>query len=579
MGLTAVMFFTACGNGSIGGSTPEGPDQPENIVSTPTKPHDPKFNPLASELPKNTDEQKVYLEKAASLCLETFQAKDQKAALDLADELYFEIDNYSWDTQGFEDFWSDIESDFAFVAPRYISQLANGRVSPMDVRQFTYKLAKFANVFEADSRSHHWVNKGKSNDGSAQLIYKLGGSTCVAKLWGEGKENTYTYTYYMVDKSEKRFYWYGSSRPNEYYYEYVGYGNGDYNGSHNYVGAGNGSYIYTKFYEYVYVGEGFGDYIYNYNSSYSRYVYTPGEGDYVRFSAADAVYNSEYGVYGFNYTYWRHDFSERDNGTASEKTTITATLPERMYLTLTQDGVELVRLVVGNDFVENQHYNQDITLTLANVNYISQIKCSHTAANAVFGLNYGNQAILYAEVKVPNYNVPVKSDNQTYEEYGTNIADHWEDIVNTVGTTTAYINLMGTTQLRAAVTNVGTLVDDYRNWMDQYDSDMDSRMSREAARALCNIYKRNCTTGVYYGTDDLQADLVLDSYMDDYYYDSSRKYRIEPLIHFTSDDTQYSFSEYFTEARYANIIDLTENLANSYLRLLRSFGVEPIELR
>lgn len=480
LGLVAVLFLAACNDGGMNGNKPEDSTQQENntpqenITSTPTQPQDPVKNPMEDLLPHNSDEQKGYLEQAARLFLETFRARDQKAVLDLTDELYFEIENYDWDTQGFEEFWDEIESDFAFAAPRYISQLANGSASPMDVRQFTYNLAKFANVFEADSRSHRWVNKGKSSDGSAQLIYKMGGSTCVAKVWGDGKDNTYNYTFYRGAEGE---------------------------------------------------------------------------------------------------------FSERYTSSANEKITMTATLPERMCMTLTQDGVELVRLVVGTDIVENQHYNQNITLTVANINYISQINCSHTSANAVFGLNYGNQAIMYAEIKVPNYSIPTKTNNQTYEEYGEHIADHWEDIVNSVGTATAYINMMGTVQLRAAVTNVGDLVADYRNWIDNYDSYMNEHMTREAARALCNIYKHNSRTGVYYGTNDRQAELVLDSYMDNYYYYSNRSYLIEPLIHFISDDTQYSFTEYFTEARYANIIDLTENLVNSYLRMLRSFDVDPIELR
>lgn len=472
LGLIAVCFLTACKDGSVNGNDLKDSIQPNNATSTPTQPHDPVNNPMEDLLPHNSDEQKEYLEQAARLFLETFRARDQKAVLELTDELYFEIENYDWDTQGFEEFWDEIESDFAFAAPRYISQLANGSASPMDVRQFTYNLAKFANVFEADSRSHRWVNKGKSSDGSAQLIYKIGGSTCVAKVWGEGKDNTYNYTFYRGAEGE---------------------------------------------------------------------------------------------------------FSERYTSSANEKITMTATLPERMYMTLTEDGVELVRLVVNTDMVENQHYNLGMNLTIANVHYITEINGSHTSADAVFGMNYGNQAMLYAEIKVPNYRIPTKTNNQTYEEYGEHIADHWEDIVNSVGTATAYINMMGTVQLRAAVTNVGDLVADYRHWVDQYDSDMGDYMTREAARALCNIYKHNSQTGVYYGTHDLQAELVLDSYADYGY--GNRNYLIEPLIHFISDDTQYSFTEYFTEARYANIIDLTENLVNSYLRMLRNFDVDPIELR
>ena len=100
--------------------------------------------------------------------------------------------------------------------------------------------------------------------------------------------------------------------------------------------------------------------------------------------------------------------------------------------------------------------------------------------------------------------------------------------------------------------------------------------------------------GLYYNTPvkqaELQMDLELDEWTDSYggYYDENGEYVEEEyvvikdydqilVLYFPQNGTTYEFEDYFTEVAFSSVIDLAEDLINSYIKLAKYNEIEPID--
>lgn len=147
------------------------------------------------------DEQKSYLVEVGKELINTFNPEDQRAAVELADELYSKYQEYDWEAissefdEEFEDIYST-EFESFFGMPRRMIDAINGKKKvSLEDKEILLTLSKFGRVIEFDDKTQT-VKITKTNDPSITAIFSdAKGTKCELKVWGEGKEIEGSYTY------------------------------------------------------------------------------------------------------------------------------------------------------------------------------------------------------------------------------------------------------------------------------------------------------------------------------------------------------------------------------------------------
>ena len=154
------------------------------------------------------DEQKSYLVEVGKELINTFNPEDQRAAVELADELYSKYQEYDWEAissefdEEFEDIYST-EFESFFGMPRRMIDAINGKKKiSLEDKEILLTLSKFGRVIEFDDKNKT-VKITKTNDPSITAIFSdAKGTKCELKVWGEGKEIEGSYTY-EYDESKR----------------------------------------------------------------------------------------------------------------------------------------------------------------------------------------------------------------------------------------------------------------------------------------------------------------------------------------------------------------------------------------
>lgn len=154
------------------------------------------------------DEQKSYLVEVGKELINTFNPEDQRAAVELADELYSKYQEYDWEAissefdEELEDIYST-EFESFFGMPRRMVDAINGKKKiSLEDKEILLTLSKFGRVIEFDDKNKT-VKITKTNDPSITAIFSdAKGTKCELKVWGEGKEIEGSYTY-EYDESKR----------------------------------------------------------------------------------------------------------------------------------------------------------------------------------------------------------------------------------------------------------------------------------------------------------------------------------------------------------------------------------------
>ena len=147
------------------------------------------------------DEQKSYLVEVGKELINTFNPEDQRAAVELADELYSKYQEYDWEAissefdEELEDIYST-EFESFFGMPRRMIDAINGKKKvSLEDKEILLTLSKFGRVIEFDDKTQT-VKITKTNDPSITAIFSdAKGTKCELKVWGEGKEIEGSFTY------------------------------------------------------------------------------------------------------------------------------------------------------------------------------------------------------------------------------------------------------------------------------------------------------------------------------------------------------------------------------------------------
>lgn len=488
----------------------------------------PKKNPSPYPDDKllSPEEQKNLLVKVGEQLLDLFNPADQKEAVELADDLYYKYKKYDWDNTGeqFEEEWSDIYSaefeSFFGMPKRVIDAILGKRKASLQDLEILLTLSKFGREIEFDDKSKT-VKITKTNE--AAITAKFSDSNnvaCQLKVWGEGKEIEGSYTY------------------------------DDYNGKRTIrVKVPTIIKMYLKHGSSTLVS-----YTFTWDSNLSDYVNTSLEMQVINlgFQEQTKVSTTEASaVFSF---------------TCNNKNIITAAVSLPKYQLFPWEGGSDVTEEEGINWLEK--YEDKYKSLLGKVG-TGEVKVDILGKVQLKGGMTDGAALVDAY-----YNWDNKYNNYNWEDYKrtytyTYVYEYWD-----------------------------WWYDEYGNYHDGYKTeyiDQESyysawweapRYTLAAKQEQCNFLNKYAYLSVYYNnTTTEQAKLLMNTYEESSTYDpvdwmrhdseytnlpnpiQCTYYEIEPVMYFPYDDTQIAVMTYFNSSKFLGIIDLAEELANSYIAL------------
>ncbi len=297
----------------------------------------------------------------------------------------------------------------------------------------------------------------------------------------------------------------------------------------------------------------------------------------------DWHYGEKYDEYGnyMGYEEWSEDVNK----------TYSIVMPEKIICTLSDETTEYVRVEVMLDMKKNDYIRAKVNGKVANLNWKVEANVESTHAEFAMSYNYDNTNLVAVEGTVPNYVVLDKEDDQTWQEWIELYGEQYESLIEQAGGASAKVYLLDQAQIVTKAESAAKFYNAYRAWDRKYpyNGELDwheqSYRQRGAQVELADIYNDNIYVGVYYNSDIEQMQIKMDvrQYTDEYWdweTDSHRNvnyYGTVPVLYFPIDGTSYEFEEYFTETRFRSVLNITEDLVNQYINLLRYFEFDPVE--
>lgn len=539
--LLASVALIGCGGGSSIVPEPDGPDDggDDLIIGTDT-------------VLLSPDEQKDLLVEVGEDLIGTFNPNDQKQAVELADDLYYKYKKYDWSAiedefaELFEDIYSSEFESFFGMPKRVINAINGKQNASLEDLQIVLTLSKFGYTIEFDDKTKS-VNITKTGD--AAIVAKFSdseGTKCELKVSGEGKTIKGSYTY------EDGYWDWGYDEYGNYYEGWVPTGKRTIkvevpstikmhlkHGSSSLV-----SYTFkwdTNLKDYV-------------NTSLDMKVINLGFTEETKVSTTEAS-----AVFSFTY---------------GGKNVITAAANLPKYKLIGWEGGSDITPEEGEEWLEE--YEEKYASLLgklgkgeAKLDILGriQLKGGFTDGAALIDAYYNWN---------DKYNVWMDTE-RTYT-YTTNYK-YWDWWYDEYG----YYH-------EGYKTDSWTSEDWYWAWWEQ------PYYTLEAKQAQCDFLNKYTYLSVYYnnGTAE-QAKLVLDTYEENGTYDpaswqrqenewysgneyeywytdlpdpiSYSCYNIEPVLSFPEDGSQIAVMTYFNSSKFLGLLDLVEDLANSYIEL------------
>lgn len=415
------------------------------------------------------DAQKDLLVEVGEELLNTFNPEDQRAAVELADELYHKYKEYDWDQisvdfeEEFEDIYSREFESFFSLPRRLASAITDKQSLSLEDMEILLTLSKFGYIIEFDDKTKS-VKMTETDDASITVKFSdANGTKCEAKVWGEGKEIEGSYTY------------------------------------------------------------------------------------------EDGHWDWGYDEYGNYY----------DNGWVVDgKRTIRVKVPTTIKMHLKHGNEALISFTFNWDSNLEDYVNTSMNLQVINLKFAEETKVSTKNASAVFSFSYGDKPLVAAAANLPKYElISWEGGKDITDEEGEKWLEEYDDkyasLLGKIGAGEAKVDVLGKIQIKGGVTDGAALVDAYYNWGDTHYSD-----DLKEYEAFCDFMNKYIYLSVYYNnTTTEQAKLLMDTY-EDYGY-----YGVEPVLYFPQDETRIAIATYFNSSKFLGLLDIIEDLANSYIAL------------
>lgn len=272
----------------------------------------------------------------------------------------------------------------------------------------------------------------------------------------------------------------------------------------------------------------------------------------------------------FEYGYWEY---EGENETWHP---FTATIPSDISLSVKVNGNEYITFDFDFDAAKSSHVKINTEARITNIVYNLSASVEKTSVSTEFSLKYGNETLLAAAAAAPSCVLMDKDDNMDWDEWFEHYADMFEygDPEIEFGKIMATANILSQIQVKAESNDPSAIYRSISDLERKYESEYGAGYydTREYNLDLSDLINDNMSISLYYSSDVKQAELITDVYGEDNYYG------ICPVVYFPKDGTKYAFDEYFTENAFGSVIQLTEDLINKYISLLRYNEIDPVEL-
>lgn len=475
------------------------------------------------------DEQKDFLVEVGEQLIGTFNPNDQRKAVELADDLYQKYESYDWGAieEEFEEVFEDIYSskfESFFGMPRRVIDAINGKQNAsLEDLEILLTLSDFGYTIEFDDETRS-VKITKTGD--AAIVAKFSdsnGTKCELKVSGEGKtiKGSYTYEDYDGDRTIK------VEVPSTI---------------KMHLKQGSSSLVSFTF---------------KWDTNIKDYVNTSLEMKVINlgFKEETKVSTTEASAV-FSYTY-------------SDKNIITAAVNLPKYKLIGWEGGSDITPEEGEDWLNE--YGEKYASLLGKVG-------KGEAKLDILGKIQLKGGVTDGAALVDAYN----NWNDKYNDY------NWSDYQRTYTYTSNYKywdSWYGEYQTSSWESEGG-----YTAWWEE------PYYSLEAKQAQCDFLNKYTYLSVYYnnGTTE-QAKLLMDTYEEHGTYDpvswerqvneeysgeeyetyytnlpdpiSYTCYNVEPIMQFPYDDSQIAVMTYFNSSKFLGLLDLVEDLANSYIEL------------
>ncbi len=253
-----------------------------------------------------------------------------------------------------------------------------------------------------------------------------------------------------------------------------------------------------------------------------------------------------------------------------DRTQCTIGVPEKIVVTLTQGGSQVVKTTVSIDLsVTGEEFDiskNSLTVSaLVELNNGYKFDCSQVAytanskASAKFTMTKNGTALVTAAVAgdisgIPSCNVSAfSSENFNPDKYNTDDANAKNAYVK--------LDILGKVQMQGTISDIRK----YAEYLDQADMNDDNEASYKSF-----INQANGLTDVnlfYDGKATKQATVKLEPFVDESW-NGTTWWTAEPVIHFY-DGTSYStFEAFFNETDFKNVIKSFKKLADQYAGLV-----------
>ncbi|MBR0296537.1 MAG: hypothetical protein IJQ95_04005 [Paludibacteraceae bacterium] len=262
--------------------------------------------------------------------------------------------------------------------------------------------------------------------------------------------------------------------------------------------------------------------------------------------------------------------------------TIQADIPAKTCLSLKQGNTEVIGFAFGLDAAKNNHLYTTLDLKVTNVIIKYDIRVNSTNGSALYELKYGDKNLITAALDLPKYKLIDKADNQDWEEWLEQYEERYEELFRAIGSGSGQLSIMNLITLKGSINSGAQLYEDIEH-MNKIEEG-----SKQGVQDFCSKINKNCTAGLYFPQDPntLQISLRLQPRAREYErynyetqtYSTVTEYRPELVLFFPKDQTSYSFAEYFTMDRFSSVIQMAEQVINSYIDLDKEFGLEHVDL-
>ena len=504
-----------------------------SVVPIPEPDPNPDPNPGPDSIALlSPDEQKDFLVEVGEQLIGTFNPNDQRKAVELADDLYQKYESYDWGAieEEFEEVFEDIYSskfESFFGMPRRVIDAINGKQNAsLEDLEILLTLSDFGYTIEFDDKTRS-VKITKTGD--AAIVAKFSdsnGTKCELKVSGEGKtiKGSYTYEDYDGDRTIK------VEVPSTI---------------KMHLKQGSSSLVSFTF---------------KWDTNIKDYVNTSLEMKVINlgFKEETKVSTTEASAV-FSYTY-------------SDKNIITAAVNLPKYKLIGWEGGSDITPEEGEDWLNE--YGEKYASLLGKVGK-GEAKLDILGKIQLKGGVTDGAALVDAY-----YNW-----NDKYNDY------NWSDYKRTYTYTGnyKYWDYWYGDYLTYSWENQGW----YTAWWERPD------YSLKAKQEQCDFLNKYTYLSVSYNNDTTeQAKLLLDTYeehgtydpvswereanewysgneYETYYTDlpdpiSYTCYNVEPIMQFPYDDSQIAVMTYFNSSKFLGLLDLVEDLANSYIELVEN---------